>query len=121
MKLKMLEQTFSICKIQNISGVNFQSEFCFLGKTSEEISLVCATSDVPNNTIERDDEWKGLKIVGVLDFSLIGILSKITTVLAKNNIGIFAVSTYNTDYLFVKEKNYIKALKALQEAGYEIL
>lgn len=66
-------------------------------------------------------DGRGFKIQGVLDFSLLGILSKISTILAENKIGIFAVSTYNTDYIFTKESNYEKALKALQEAGYEIL
>lgn len=55
-----------------------------------------------------------------LIFSLIGILSKVTTLLAENQIGIFAVSTYNTDYVLVKEENFDRALEALNEAGYEI-
>lgn len=121
MELKRLEQTFSVCKIEDISNVNFKSEFCFLSKTDEEIALVCTTLDVPNNTTNREDGWKGFKIQGILDFSLIGILAKITTILAENNIGIFAISTYNTDYIFTKEKNYIIALNALKEAGYEII
>lgn len=83
--------------------------------------MVCASEDVPINTIVRDDGWKGFKIQGILDFSLIGILSKISVLLAENNISIFAISTYNTDYIFIKEKNYELALKVLQEEGYEII
>lgn len=56
----------------------------------------------------------------MLDFSLIGILSGISTILADNKIGIFAVSTYNTDYILVKEENFIKALEVLAKEGYEI-
>ena len=70
----------------------------FIGKTDEEKSLVCITSEVPENTIQRDDGWKAFCIHGVWDFSLIGILAKIATILADNGISIFAVSTYNTDY-----------------------
>ena len=121
MKLEKIEQIFSICKVKDTSNINLESEYCFVGKTDEEISLVCVLDDVPNNTIERDDGWKGFKIQGVLDFSLVGILSKISTILAENEIGIFAVSTYNTDYIFTKENNYEKALKVLLEAGYEII
>ena len=95
-------------------------DFCFTGKTDEEISLVCKTEDVPENTLERDDGWKGFRITGVLDFSLIGILSKISSILAENKIGIFAVSTYNTDYIFVKEENFDKAINALIDSGYDI-
>ncbi|MDO4512780.1 MAG: ACT domain-containing protein, partial [Lachnospiraceae bacterium] len=82
---------------------------------------VCETKSVPTNTIERDDGWKCFRIQGVLDFSLIGILAKISRLLAENEIGIFAVSTYNTDYILVKEDNYDKALKALAKAGYDIV
>ena len=61
--------------------------------------LVCMTEHVPDNVTERDDGWKAFRIEGVLDFSLIGILSKISALLAENEIGIFAISTYNTDYI----------------------
>lgn len=60
------------------------------------------------------------RIEGTLDFSLIGILSRITSLLAENGIGIFAVSTYNTDYIFVKEENFLPALSVLKKNGYEI-
>lgn len=63
-----------------------------------------------------NDGWKAFRIQGVLDFSLIGILAKIATVLADNGISIFAVSTYNTDYVLIKKENYQKALDILQTA-----
>lgn len=121
MELKVIEYDFSVCKIKDISLVDFNSEYCFVGKTDEEISLVCVTDDVPDNIIERNDGWKGFRIQGVLDFSLIGILSKISTILSENKIGIFAVSTYNTDYIFTKSENFPKALKVLSTAGYHIV
>ena len=120
MLIKQLHKNFSICKLQSVSDINYLGEFVFVGKTDDEISLVCETSQIPSNTIERDDNWLGLKIDGQLDFSLIGILSKITSVLAENKIGVFAVSTYNTDYIFVKESNYQNAVNALRNADYEI-
>lgn len=121
MKIKKLDCNFSVCKVQDYSKVNFNSEYLFLGKTDEENSLVCITKDIPPETIEHDDNWMAFKIAGVLDFSLIGILSGISTLLAENNIGIFAVSTYNTDYIFTKEENFAKALNVLKNAGYEII
>ena len=71
----------------------------FLGKTDEEISLVCETQYKPSNCTAEEDGWRGFRIKGELDFSLIGILSKISTILAEAKVGIFAVSTYNTDYM----------------------
>lgn len=86
----MLEQEFTVCQVADYSQVNWTAEFCFTGKTDEEYSLVCATGDVPANVIRRDDGWKGFRIQGILDFSLVGILSKIATLLAENSIPIFA-------------------------------
>ena len=112
MKIKILKQSFTVCKIRDVSDVDFSDEFCFLGKTDEEISLVCKSEKTPDNTIERENGWKAFRIEGVLDFSLIGILSKISRILADNKVGIFAVSTYNTDYIFVKERDLNKSTMA---------
>lgn len=120
MVIKKISHDFSICKVKDIAGINFNDEFCFLGKTDEEISLVCITEHAPTNVVEKDDGWKAFRIQGVLDFSLIGILSKISTLLADNAIGIFAISTYNTDYILTKAENYLKALEVLEHAGYQV-
>lgn len=121
MEIKKLNQDFSVCQMKDYSLTNLDSEYCFIGKTDEEKSLVCITSEVPENTIQRDDGWKAFRIQGVLDFSLIGILAKIATVLADNGISIYAVSTYNTDYVLIKKENYQKALEVLQTTGYKII
>ena len=89
----------------------------FLEK-AEEKSLVCPISLVPGNTIEREDGWRAFRIEGVLDFSLIGILSKISSLLAANKIGIFAISTFNTDYILTKKEDFDKAIDVLKAEGY---
>ena len=104
MEIKKIHQAFSVCHVEDYSLVNLDSEYSFIAKTDEEKSLVCITSEVPANVIQRDDGWKAFRIQGVLEFSLIGILSKIATILADNNIPIFAISTYNTDYILIKKK-----------------
>lgn len=101
--------------------MNWEDTFCFVGKTEEELSLVCSTRYVPSETIEREDGWRAFRIEGVLDFSLIGILSGLTSLLAEQGIGIFAVSTYNTDYILTKAEHYTRALTVLEDAGYRIL
>lgn len=120
-EIKRLNQDFSVCKVIDYSLVNLNAEYSFIGKTDEEKSLVCLTSDVPPNVIERDDGWKDFRIQGILDFSFIGILSKIAEILAKNSISIFAISTYNTDYVLIKKENYQKALDILEYSGYEVV
>lgn len=118
MKLKILNNTFSICQVDSLNNINLDKDFLFVGKTNEEISIVCDSNDIPDNSIKADNNWKCIKIDGILDFSLIGILSKISTILADNNIGIFVVSTYNTDYILVRKQNIELARKCLEENNY---
>ncbi len=121
LKLKKINADFSICKVKDYSQVDLSKDFCFTAKTDEENSLVCQTKNVPKNTTEHSDEWKAFRIdEGTLDFSLIGILSEISSILAQAKIGIFAISTFNTDYVLVKSENFEKALEVLKSSGYEI-
>ena len=121
MEIKKIAFDFSVCKVEDYSQIKLDSQYCFIGKTNEEKSLVCITEDVPENVAERDDGWKAFHIQGILDFSLIGILARISGILANHKIGIFAISTFNTDYILTKKENYEKALVALKDAGYEIV
>lgn len=120
MEIKRMDYNFSVCKVADYSLVKLDSEYSFIGKTDEEKSLVCITEDVPSNVTEREDGWMAFRIQGVLDFSMIGILSDISGILAENKIGIFVISTYNTDYVLTKKENYQRALDVLNRAGYKI-
>ena len=121
MELKRIDHNLTVCKVTDISNVNLEADFYFIGKTDEELSLVCKTEDTPQNTVECDDGWRGFRIQGILDFSLIGILAKLSGILADHKIGIFAVSTYNTDYILVKEETYERALTVLASEGYTVV
>lgn len=121
MELKKLKLDFSVCKVKDYLQVNWDTEYLFIGKTDEEHSLVCPTEEVPSNVIQQEDGWRGFRIQGNLDFSLVGILSKISAILADHGISIFALSTYNTDYLLVKKGNYQKAMDLLEDFGYTII
>jgi len=121
MELKKIDQDFSVCKVADYTLVDLNAAFCFVGKTDEENSLVCLTKDVPPNATERSYCWKAFRIQGILDFSLIGILSGISGILAENKIGIFVVSTFNTDYVLTKKEEYQKTVRVLGNAGYKII
>ena len=121
MELKKLEYELTVCKVPSEKDFDLSRSFYFIGRTDEEFSLVCRTEDTPANTTEREDGWRGFRIQGVLDFSLIGILSKISGILAENGVGIFAVSTYNTDYVLMKAEQFDAGMKALEEAGYTVI
>lgn len=120
MQLQLLNDKFCICKIDSVKQADLQSDFFFIAKTDEEISLVCKEANAPKNCIKIDKTWRGMRIVGTLDFSLVGVLSDISAVLAKAGAPIFAVSTYDTDYILIKQEYLDKALGALQESGYMV-
>jgi hypothetical protein len=88
-------------------------------RTHEEISIVCPEEKVPEG-VETERGWRGLAVVGRLDFSLVGILSSLLGPLALAGIPVFVTSTFNTDYLFVKQERLEQALEALRQAGHEI-
>ena len=75
---------------------------------------------MPDNVTAREDGWRAMRLAGQLDFSLIGVLAGISAVLAKNGIGIFVISTYDTDYILTKQETYVRALQLLAQAGYQI-
>ena len=121
MEIRRSDREFSVCKVVDYSRAELYDEFCFIGSTDEERSLVCPTESVPDNTIKRDDGWKAFRIEGELDFSMIGVLAKIAGILADNRIAIFVISTYNTDYVLTKSENYERALTVLSQNGYKII
>ena len=93
MEIERIHHCFSVCKVKDYSCVDLRSEYCFIGKTDQENSLVCLTEYVPENVIAREDGWRVFRVRGMLDFSLIGILAKLAALLAEHEISIFAVST----------------------------
>lgn len=116
--LEPLDERFSVCKVTDYSGISAGQRYCFTGSTDTENSLVCRTEDVPDNTTAREDGWRCFRIRGELAFYLTGILAGIAGILAEHDISIFAVSTYNTDYVFIKEELFEKALDVLRQEGY---
>lgn len=121
MTLKILPPALTVCKIPSLACADLTSPFTFLGVTDEELSLVCPSAVVPPEALSREDGWRAMRIEGTLDFSLVGILAPIARILAESAVGIFAVSTFNTDYILVKEENLEKAASALRENGYTVV
>ena len=105
MVIERLRETLSVCKVKDYSQVDLDAAFCFTGRTDAEKSLVCETARVPANAIAREDGWRAFRVRGPLDFSLIGV---------------FVLSTYDTDYVLTREENFDRALEALADAGYDI-
>ncbi|MBA6379925.1 MULTISPECIES: ACT domain-containing protein [unclassified Colwellia] len=121
--LKLLEETFAIHSLASdieIPKAVFDAPIFFIAKTYEETSIVLPQSiHIVSDEIEKD--WQALEVVGPLDFTLTGILSKISTILAKEKISIFAISTFDTDYILVKSNNVSLATTALISNDYQII
>ena len=118
MTLELLSPIFTVCQVPDEKSIDFSVPFTFFARTDEEISLVCPIETCPADALNREDGWRCLRILGPLDFSLVGILSQIAAVLAKEKIPIFAVSTFNTDYVLFRKEYTEKALRALSAAGH---
>lgn len=96
-------------------------EFFALTRTDDEISLVCLNSEADKlNPYARENDYQVLRVAGQLDFSLVGILARMTGALAGAGIPVCAVSIYDTDYLLVKAGNMDSAFKALEAAGCSV-
>jgi len=121
--MKLLKERFGVCRLNNnelIPEWAKNSSFYSITKTLDELSIVCSQESIPGN-IKCEKDWRILKIEGPLVFSLIGILSSISTILAQKQISIFAISTYDTDYILVKDKDIDNAVNALSNENYEIV
>ncbi|MDY4609341.1 MAG: ACT domain-containing protein [Sphaerochaetaceae bacterium] len=119
--IEILNDDFSICKVVDYSEVSLDNPFVFMACTDEERSLVCSSALVPSNVTECENGWTAFRIVGTLDFSLTGIIARIASLLAERKIGVFVVSTFNTDYVLIRKETVEAALSVLLENGYAIL
>ena len=124
MNLKLLENKYKVIKLNPSENIPLEKilkeEIFSITRTDEELSIVVQEDvDIKSDIIEKN--WRMIKIDGTLDFSLIGILSKISTILANANISIFAMSTYNTDYILLKEDRIKEAIKVLEDNEYKFI
>jgi uncharacterized protein len=120
LQLNILENHFMIHRFPanyEIPNQVYESQFYSISKTDEELSIIC-NSTTQINSEKSDTDWSCIKVEDPLDFSLTGILAKISTVLAKAKISIFVISTFDTDYILVKSEKLPFAERALLKSGY---
>ena len=118
--LTVLDGVYAVHRLsseQDIPSSVLKGDFFSITRTDEELSIVCDVQIFVSSE-KSEADWSCIKVLGPLDFALIGILAKISSVLAEAEISIFALSTYDTDYILVKSNTVDTAKKALKEAGY---
>ena len=120
MTLELLPRTFAVCQLPMDTQVNLNEPFTFFARTDGEASLVCESEKIPRQALRVEPDWRCLRVVGQLDFSLVGILANIAGCLAEAAVPIFAVSTFDTDYIFLKAEHLDRALRALRAAGFTL-
>lgn len=118
MEFELLKGRFAVCALTK--PVLPQGEFVSLTMSGGEVSLVCEEENAPS-ACKAELGWRALRVKGPLDFSLVGILAHISSVLAEAGVSLFAVSTYETDYVLIKEENATRAIEALKAKGHTVI
>ena len=121
MVIERLDGCFSVCKLPDFSLVDWSDPFLFLARTDTEYSLVCSAGRAPANACCCEHGWRALRVAGTLDFSLTGVLSMLTALLAAAQIPVFAVSTYDTDYILTRAADFDRAICTLAGGGCTIV
>jgi len=118
--LRVLEGLFTVHRFaadRQVPAAVYASKFYNISRTSEELSIVCDDA-IKLDSAKAETGWSCIKVVGPLDFGLTGILAAVATPLAEAEVSIFAISTFDTDYILVKRKKLPLARRILEAAGH---
>ena len=121
LRLSLLPSEYAVCQLS--PDANFPiwargGELLSITRTSDELSIVCPAAQVPAD-VKAERNWRVIKVLGPLDFSLVGILASLAGELAQAKVSIFALSTYDTDYILVNANTIDRTIDALRKAGHE--
>jgi hypothetical protein len=122
LSLQVLAGQYTIHRFSPESGLPMaalESAFLSITKTVDELSIVC-DAEISLESEHSESGWSCIKVLGPLDFALTGVLAKLSGVLAEADISIFAISTYDTDYLLVRSENLAETIEVLEKKGYMI-
>ena len=123
LKFRRLPMAFAVCRLPPDSPApapNTAALFSSITRTADELSIVCPTDQAPQNG-RCESPWTCFKLEGPFSFALTGVLASFLDPLAQRGVPIFAISTFNTDYVLVKEEHAAVALDTLRAAGHELI
>jgi hypothetical protein len=121
--LIVLPDTFAVCRLSPAASIPpwaTEGDLFSITRTSQELSIVCRQIVVPE-AIQCERGWRCLQLAGPIPFSVVGVVAGLTAPLAEAGIGVFVLSTYDTDYLLVKQKDWTAALDVLRREGYSVM
>jgi hypothetical protein len=122
LKLIALDGLFAVCKLAQDSPIPpwaTAGSFFSITRTSDELSLVCTEAVVPAG-VQCERGWRCLRVAGTMPFSLVGVLASLVMPLAEAGISVFVISTFDTDYLLVKEQDFENAVAVFRQPGHTI-
>ena len=122
LSLSVLGEPLAICRLKPTSEIPSWAKvgsFFSVTRTADELSIVCPEGRVPSD-VQCEEGWRAMKIEGPLDFSLVGVLSSVTEPLAEEGVSVFAISTFDTDYILVKEAQLDSTIAVLRGWGHEV-
>ena len=120
--LDLVPGSYAVCRFEpgeTLPASITEGTFFSVTRTPAELSAVCDVAAVPPG-VKADGPWSVLAVRGPLDLNMTGVLAGLTAPLAAAGISIFAISTYDTDYLLVREDDLDRAVRALRDAGHSI-
>ncbi|GCE20694.1 ACT domain-containing protein [Dictyobacter kobayashii] len=124
MRLVLLPVALAVCRLAAGEPIPIwamqPTGFFSITSTEDELSLVCQAAAVPQG-VRSEKVWRAFKVVGPLDFALVGILASLSHTLAQAGVSIFAISTFDTDYILIKEFQLEQAITALKQAGHQLV
>jgi hypothetical protein len=121
--LGVVDGAYAICRLNPDAAPpswSMRGRFTSVTRTPDELSIICSADDVPDDVV-AEREYRALAIRGPLDFSLVGVVAALSAALSAASISIFVVSTYDTDYLFVRGADLDRAVAALRGAGHLVV
>jgi hypothetical protein len=122
LSLIVLDDAFAVCRLRSKVSIPTWAtagHFFSITRRSDELSVVCRQDAVPHG-IQSERDWRCLRVAGRTSFSVVGVLASLTAPLAEAEVCVFAVSTFDTDYLLVKEKDLKKAVDVLRRQGHTV-
>jgi hypothetical protein len=122
LQLLFLGERLAVCKLDRADGIPSwatRNDFFSITRTHDELSVICPEASIPAD-VRAEKGWRCFRVAGSMDFSVVGVLASMTSPLAEAKIGIFAISTFDTDYLLVKEDDLNRAIEALTACGHVI-
>ena len=118
MTLEWIPAPMTVCQLKSIAGVDIDRPWTFISRTDSELSLCCPTADAPDDTLSREDGWRMFRVAGRMPFTLTGVMARLSGALARASVPLYALSTYDSDYIMVKADQAARAEAALIADGH---